>query len=79
MGLGVSAEHEAAVVRDVQPLVAIGAPRVGQLDAIAELTGGGAGCGPQPERTVDVGPGTEPMRDVAGRGQVVARAGVHVA
>ena len=37
MRLAVGAEDEAGVVRDVQPLVAVGGPRVGALDAVHEL------------------------------------------
>ena len=51
------AEGVAAVVGHVEPLVAVGRPRVGHLDAVGEVAGRRARRRPQPERAVDVHPG----------------------
>ena len=79
VNIGMRAERIAGVVRDVEPLVAVARPRVGQLDAAHELGRARARRGPEPERAVDV----EPRPGAVGRGgrcgEVVTRAGVHVA
>ena len=48
---------DAAVVGDVEPLVAVGGPRVGALDARRQVPAAPGRRGPQPERAVDVDPG----------------------
>ena len=60
--VGVRAERDAAVVRDVEPLVGVGRPRVGPLRARREVAERRARRGPQPERTVDVEPGARARR-----------------
>ena len=60
-------------------LCAVAAPGVGQLDAVDQVPGGRAGRGPQPERAVHVRPAAVRVHELAGRAQVVAGAGVHVA
>ena len=52
----VGAEGVAAVVRDVEPLVAVDGPRVGGLEPRGEVPGGRAGRRPQAEGAVDVDP-----------------------
>ena len=54
--LGPCAEGEPAVVRDVEPLVPVGRPRIGERDALDEAPSLRARCRPQPERAVDVKP-----------------------
>ena len=79
MRIGMSDERESAVVRDVEPLVRVGRPRVGlahPLDETAEL---GRRGGPQPERTVDVEPGARCSRECRDLGHRIHRAGVHLA
>ena len=56
LGGRVANGHEPAVVADVQPLVGIGRPRVGALDAGDEVSQLRADVGPQPEGAVDVQP-----------------------
>src|SRR5829696_8854756 len=78
MGVGVRAEDEARVVRDVQPLVGVGGPRVGALDAPGEMSRGRACSGPQPERAVHVHPGTGLAGHVADGVEGIYGAGVDV-
>src|SRR2546423_11490677 len=73
------AEHIAAVVRDVQPLVTVGSPRVGQLDAVTQMAQARAGGGPQAERPIDMNPGAVLLSGGTGGGEVVARARIDVA
>ena len=72
-------EHEAGVVRHVQPLVRVGRPRVGALDALHVMPQRAAGGGPQPERAVHVEPGLMPAGEIGDRVERIERAGVHVA
>ena len=65
VGRGVRAEREARVVRDVQPLVAVAAPRVGPLDAVDQMPRAAGWRRPQPERAVDVHPRAVRAGDVA--------------
>ena len=78
VGPGVGAEHVAGVVGHVQPLVAVGGPRVGLLDPRGQMPGRGARRGPEPEGAVDVDPRPVLVSGLAGQGQVVAGARVHV-
>ena len=59
---GVAHEREAAVVGHVEPLVRVGGPRVGALDARREVGARRRGRGPQAERAVDVHPGARAVR-----------------
>ena len=77
--VGVRAEGDAAVVRDVEPLVGVGRPRVGPLRPGDEMAERRAGRGPQPERTVDVEPGARALDRVRDRDEVVEHASVHLA
>ena len=77
--LGIADEHDPAVVRDVQRLVAVGRPRVGLVDAGDERRAGARSRRPQPERAVDVHPRVVAVRQVADRAEVLERARVHVA
>ena len=56
MGLGVGDERHPAVVGHVEPLVRVGRPRVGALDAGHEVAPPRARRRPQPERAVHVHP-----------------------
>jgi hypothetical protein len=71
-------EREPAVVWDVEPLVRVGGPRVGEADSLDEMAARRArGC-PQPERSVDVEPrvgGADDLDDLRKR---VERARVHL-
>ena len=77
--LGVAHEREAAVVGDVQPLVAVGRPRVGEAEALDEVRPARGCGGPQAEGAVDVQPGARRARRLGDRRQRVERAGVEVA
>ena len=73
------AEHIAAVVGNIEPLVTVGRPRVGQFHSAHEVAGRRA-CGrPQPERAVDVHPRAMVAGDGNRRREVVEGAAVHVA
>ncbi len=61
--VGPRAEDEPAVVRDVEPLVRVGGPRIGERDALDEVPALRAHRGPQPERAVDVEPGVRLAHD----------------
>ena len=54
--LGMRAEREPGVVRDVQPLVAVGRPRVRALAAAQQVAELRRSRGPEPEGAVDVEP-----------------------
>ena len=72
-------EGDAAVVGDVEPLVSVGRPRVGAVEAGDELGPGRVGPRPQPEGAVDVQPAGslgQPVGDLVER---VERAGVDLA
>jgi hypothetical protein len=72
-------EGDAAVVRDVQPLVRIGGPRIGPVQPGDEPGPGRVGERPQPECAVDVqpaGPLRQPIGDLV---EGVERTGVHLA
>jgi hypothetical protein len=56
VGVRVRAEREPRVVRDVEPLVAVGRPRVGPVDATEQVPAGGVGRRPQAEGPVDMEP-----------------------
>ncbi len=81
MRLGVADEGEAAVVRDVEPLVAVRGPRVGAFDAVHQVAEARSRRRPQAERPVDVDPGVRPSgtHELDGRAERVERTGVHVA
>ena len=72
-------EGEARVVRDVQPLVAVGRPGVGQLGARQQMPVRGARPRPEPEGAVDVHPGASRVRKLAGLPERVEGAGVQLA
>ena len=57
MGFGVGDECVAAVVRYVEPFVAVGGPRVGEADILYEVTMRRAGGEPEAEGAIDVYPG----------------------
>lgn len=56
MGGAVADDGEAAVVGDVEPLVTVGGPTVGELDAGHERALGATGAGHEAEGAVDVDP-----------------------
>ena len=60
--LGVLAEDDPRVVGHVQPLVRVGRPRVGALEARDEVAQPRRDGGPDPERAVDVEPGARRPR-----------------
>ena len=76
---GVAHDHDAVVVRDVEPLVRVGGPRVGELGAVEQRALGGAGARPEAERAVDVQPAAALVHDAGELAQRVDRAAVHVA
>src|SRR5947209_19262971 len=51
-----ASDGQAAVVRDIEPLVRVGGPGIRQLDAVDEMLAIGARRRPQSERAVDVQP-----------------------
>ena len=72
-------DGQPAVVGHVEPLVRVGRPGVGVLDAGDEVGATGRrGC-PEPERAVDVHPRTGLLGQRDRPGEEVAGAGVHVA
>ena len=73
------AEHEARVVRDVQPFVRVGRPRVGAFDAVHQRPEIRRCRSPETERTVDVQPRARRFGRVGDLGQRVDRPGVHLA
>jgi hypothetical protein len=75
----VSAEDEARVVGDVQPLVGVGGPGVGLLYPFDEVPQGRASGRPHPERPVHVHPGAGLPRNGADGAKGVYGTGVHVA
>ena len=77
--LRIGDEGEAAVVGHVEPFVAVGGPRVGQLDAGQQVAVARAGVGPQAEGAVDVHPGAMAVRQRDQCGEVVVGADVQVA
>ena len=78
MNVGVRTEHEAGVVRDVEPFVPVAAPRVGKLHTVHEVLLVRTGGCPQPERAVQVNPAAKGMDEFARVDQIVASARVHV-
>ena len=63
MGARVATDHDARVVRHVEPLVGIGGPRVGSRETRHAILERGHGRGPQTERAVDVQPGIRARSD----------------
>lgn len=76
---GMGTEGVAAVVGNVEPLVAVGRPGVGRRDPGDEVAGPRVGGRPQTEDPVHVHPGAGIVGGGGGRRQVVEGAGVHVA
>src|SRR5215203_7306769 len=74
-----SAEDEATVVRDVQPLVGVGGPGVGLLHTFREIPQGRAGGRPHPERPVHMDPSADFPGSGADGAEGIDSAGVHVA
>src|SRR5205814_8415617 len=77
--VGVSAEGVTAVVRDVEPLVAVRRPGVRGPDAGHQMTGGRTGRGPQPEGPVDVDPRAVAVSHLRRADEVVKGASIDVA
>ena len=75
----VAHEGDAAVVGNVEPLVRVGGPRVGALDAGDERSARGRGGRPESERAIDVHPRAGGSRARDNVGERIERAGVHVA
>src|SRR5262249_621962 len=73
------AEDEPRVVRHVQPLVRIGRPRVGTLDAAYEMAKLRRSGRPETERAVDVQPGSTSGDGVRNCVEIVESPGVHLA
>ena len=76
---GVADEGDAAVVRDVEPLVSVGRPGVGAVEPAHEPRAARVGTGPETERTVDVQPPGAGGQPVGNRVEGVEGAGVHLA
>src|ERR1700751_6366427 len=79
MGVRMSTEGEARVVRDVQPLVAVDGPGVGALRTAGEVAEPGARRRPEAERTVEMEPRTRFRGRVGDRVEIVEGAGIHLA
>src|SRR5437867_12099093 len=79
MSLGIGHERVAAVVRHVQPLVTVGNPGISALHAVDQMAVPGAGGGPQPERSVNMYPGSVVMRQRNQLSERVEGADVEVA
>ena len=79
MGLAMPHGDEAAVLRHVQPLVAIRRPAVGQVDPRGERVEPRAGAGEQSERAIDVHPGAVAMRQRHQRRERIEDAEIQVA
>ncbi len=78
--LGMGAEDEPAVVRDVEPLVRVGRPRVGALDARDEVPRAAAlAAAHSPNAPSTCSQAPVPARGVGDRVERVERAGVDVA
>ena len=75
----VGAEDQAGVVRDVEPLVRVGGPRVGPLDAGQQRPPRRTGRRPHPEGAIDVDPRPGLVGQVDDRRERVHRTGVDVA
>ena len=75
----VSAERDPGVIRNVEPLVSVGRPRVRAIGPGDEVPQRRAGRGPQTKSAVDVQPRTRLVRDVGDLLQRIDRARVHVA
>ncbi len=63
MGLGLGDESVAAVVGNVEPLVAVGGPGVGGFEAAGEAGVARAGGSPESEGAINVNPRTVAARD----------------
>ena len=72
-------DRQPAVVRHVEPLVGVGGPGVGLLDAGDQVRTAGGRRGPEPEGAVHVHPGPGLLGERDGLREQVAGAGVHVA
>ena len=72
------AKGQPGVVGDVQPLVRVGRPRVGALDAGDEVAEPRRDGRPEPERTIDVQPGSRALDGVGDLQERIERARVHV-
>ena len=71
---GLRAEHQPAVVRDVEPLVPSVAHESACVDAVDEVAARRAGGGPEPEGAVDVEPGVRLADDLDDLDEGVVRA-----
>ncbi len=76
VGGAVADEGVAAVIGDVEPLVAVGGPGVGLLDPAEEMAVTIGGVEPETEGAVDVDPGVELVCERDEAGVVVKRADV---
>jgi hypothetical protein len=77
--LGVRHERIATVVGNVEPLVSIRGPGVGQLHAGKEVAQLGYGVAPQPHGAIDVHPGSGFLGDRDEIGKAIEHATVHIA
>ena len=79
MEFRVAHDGVAAVIRRLQPFVAVGRPGVGTLDAVRQGCGFGCGAGPQAECTVDMDPGAARLRQIGDLADGIEAAGVELA
>jgi len=76
--VGVGDDRDPAVVGHVEPLVAVGRPRVGLAKAVDQVAARAADRRPQAERAVDVAPGAVRATGGDDRSERIARAAVDV-
>lgn len=74
--LRVTDEHGAAVVRNVQPLVAVNRHGAGTFDSLCQVTGPRRDPGEQPECAIDVQPGVVLVGEVRHPGDRVEHTGI---
>ena len=79
MGLAVPDGDEAAVLRHVQPLVAVRRPAVGQIMPVGQRVEPRAGAGEQPEGAIDVHPGSVSMGERNQRRERIEHAEIEIA
>ena len=76
---GIADEGQAAVIRNIEPLVGVGGPGIGIGHSRHQVGMTRAGRGPQSERSVHVDPGACRMRAAADLRHRIERPGIHVA
>jgi hypothetical protein len=78
MDVRVSTKRIAGVIGNVEPLVTVSSPGVGQLDPSHQMGGLSTGSRPQPEGAVDVVPSSNLAGCRRHGGEIIERPGVYV-